>query len=139
MLIRQKGVKYMGSLKESIYQKHGFIYQIGEAYYAIGANIFAQITDSAEIDNMELLSNALNKNNERQISKYLDKVIRIADTHRVDAREHLKQQERLYAFIDELEKSNPEGYMSLQKQFAQFEELFDRYSKYGVTIQSNAN
>ena len=38
-----------------------------------------------------------------------------------------------------LEKSNPEGYMSLQKQFAQFEELFDRYSKYGVTIQSNAN
>ena len=48
----------MGSLKESIYQKHGFIYQIGEAYYAIGANIFAQITDSAEIDNMELLSNA---------------------------------------------------------------------------------
>ena len=110
-----------------------------KAYYAIGANIFAQITDSAEIDNMELLSNALNKNNERQISKYLDKVIRIADTHRVDAREHLKQQERLYAFIDELEKSNPEGYMSLQKQFAQFEELFDRYSKYGVTIQSNAN
>ena len=62
----------MGSLKESIYQKHGFIYQIGEAYYAIGANIFAQITDSDEIDNMELLSNALNKNTERQIEALLE-------------------------------------------------------------------
>ena len=121
----------MSSLKESIYRKQGFIYQIGEAYYAIGANIFAQLTDSAEIDNMELLGNALNKNNERQISKYLDKVIRIADTHRVDAREHLKQQERLYAFIDELEKNQPEEYRKLQEQFTQFEEFFDRYSRYG--------
>ena len=121
----------MSSLKESIYRKQGFIYQIGEAYYAIGANIFAQLTDSAEIDNMELLGNALNKNNERQISKYLDKVIRIADTHRVDAREHLKQQERLYTFIDELEKNQPEEYRKLQEQFTQFEELFDRYSRYG--------
>ena len=121
----------MSSLKESIYRKQGFIYQIGEAYYAIGANIFAQLTDSAEIDNMELLGNALNKNNERQISKYLDKVIRIADTHRVDAREHLKQQEILYAFIDELEKNQPEEYRKLQEQFTQFEELFDRYSRYG--------
>ena len=125
----------MGSLKESIYQKHGFIYQIGEAYYAIGANIFAQITDSAEIDNMELLSNALNKNNERQISKYLDKVIRIANTYRVDAREHYKQQEKLYAFMDELERDHQEEYLKLQKQFSQFEELFDRYSKYGKENQ----
>ena len=125
----------MSSLKESIYQKHGFIYQIGEAYYAIGANIFAQITDSAEIDNMELLSNALNKNNERQISKYLDKVIRIANTYRVDAREHYKQQEKLYAFVDELERDHQEEYLKLQKQFSQFEELFDRYSKYGKENQ----
>ena len=104
----------MSSFKENIYQKHGFIYQIGEKYYALGANIFAQITDKAEIDNMELLNNALNKNNERQISKYLDKVIRIANTYRVDAREHYKQQEKLYAFVDELERDHQEEYLKLQ-------------------------
>lgn len=125
----------MSSFKENIYQKHGFIYQIGEKYYALGANIFAQITDKAEIDIMELLNNALNKNNERQISKYLDKVIRIANTYRVDAREHYKQQEKLYAFVDELERDHQEEYLKLQKQFSQFEELFDRYSKYGKENQ----
>ena len=125
----------MSSFKENIYQKHGFIYQIGENYYALGANIFAQITDKAEIDNMELLNNALNKNNERQISKYLDKVIRIANTYRVDAREYYKQQEKLYAFVDELERDHQEEYLKLQKQFLQFEELFDRYSKYGKENQ----
>ena len=124
-------VDSMSSFKESIYQKRGFIYQIGESYYAMGANIFAPVTDSAEIDNIELLQNALQKNNERQISKYLDKIIRIANTYRVDAKEHYKQQEKLFAFLDELEKTKEEEYLCLQKQFAQFEELFDRYSQYG--------
>lgn len=121
----------MSNFKESIYQKHGFIYQIGQEYYALGANIFALITDRAEIDNLELLQNALQKNNERQISKYLDKVIRIANTYRVDAREHYRLQEKLFSFLDELEKTREEDYLKLQKQFTQFEEMFDRYSKYG--------
>lgn len=121
----------MSSLKESIYQKHGFIYQIGQEYYALGANIFALVTDKAEIDNLELLQNALEKNNERQISKYLDKIIRIANTYRVDAREHYRLQEKLFSFLDELEKTKEEDYLKLQKQFIRFEEMFDRYSKYG--------
>lgn len=120
----------MSGFKEDIYQKRGFIYQIGENYYAIGADIFAQVTDSAEIDNLELFQNALKKNNERQISKYLDKIIRIANNYRVDAKEHLKLQAKLSEFLDELEEHDIEGYQKLQKQVFEFEELFTRYSKY---------
>ena len=116
--------------KEDIYQKPGFIYQIGEKYYAIGASIFTEITDMAEIDNMELFQNALNKNNERQIGKYLDKIIRIANTYRVDAKEHLKLQLKLADFLDELAEKNIEEYQKLQKQVFEFEELFGRYSKH---------
>lgn len=119
----------MSSLKERIYRTHGFIYQIKGTYYALGANIFAPVSDSAEIDNMELLENALNKNNERQISKYLDKLIRIANTYRVDAREHLKLQDKLYAFIDELEQQDAGEYQKLCTQFEQFEALYERYSR----------
>lgn len=120
----------MSGFKEDIYQKRGFIYQIGENYYAIGADIIAQVTDSAEIDNLELFQNALRKNNERQISKYLDKIIRIANNYRVDAKEHLKLQDKLSEFLDELEEHDIEGYQKLQKQVFEFEELFTRYSKY---------
>lgn len=120
----------MSGFKEDIYQKKGFIYQIGENYYAIGADIFAQVTDSAEIDNLELFKNALKKNNERQISKYLDKIIRIANNYRVDAKEHLKLQAKLSEFLDELEEHDIEGYQKLQKQVFEFEELFTRYSKH---------
>lgn len=120
----------MSGFKEDIYQKRGFIYQIGENYYAMGADIFAQVTDSAEIDNLELFQNALKKNNERQISKYLDKIIRIANNYRVDAKEHLKLQAKLSEFLDELEEHDIEGYQKLQKQVFEFEELFTRYSKY---------
>lgn len=120
----------MNGFKEDIYQKYGFIYQIGEKYYALGADIFAQITDTAEIDNIELFQNAVKKNNERQISKYLDKIIRIASNYRVDAKEHLKQQAKLSEFIDELEKQDIEAYQKLQKQVFEFDELFARYSKH---------
>lgn len=120
----------MNGFKEDIFQKHGFIYQIGENYYALGADIFAQVTDNAEIDNIELFQNALKKNNERQISKYLDKIIRIATNYRVDAREHLKLQVKLSEFIDELEEQDIEAYQKLQKQVFEFDELFARYSKH---------
>ena len=120
----------MNGFKEDIYQKHGFIYQIGESYYAIGASIFSKVTDSAEIDNIELFQNALKKNNERQISKYLDKIIRIANNYRVDAKEHLKLQAKLSEFIDELEEQDVEAYQKFQKQVFEFDELFSRYSKH---------
>ena len=120
----------MNGFIEDIYQKHGFIYQIGESYYALGANIFAQVTDSAEIDNIELFQNAVKKNNERQISKYLDKIIRIANNYRVDAKEHLKLQAKLADFIEELEQQDVEAYQNLQKQVIEFDELFTRYSKH---------
>lgn len=120
----------MNGLKEDIYQKYGFIYQIGEKYYALGTDIFAQVTDTAEIDNIELFRNALKKNNERQICKYLDKIIRIASNYRVDAREHLKLQIRLSEFLDELAEQDEEQYRKLQKQVFEFDELFARYSKH---------
>ena len=51
----------MSNFKESLYKTKSFFYQVGEDYYAIGANTFAKITDSPEVDNMELLQNALKK------------------------------------------------------------------------------
>lgn len=120
----------MNGFVEDIYQKHGFIYQIGESFYALGADIFAEVTDTAEIDNIELLQNAVKKNNERQIGKYLDKIIRIANGYRVDAREHLKLQAKLAEFVEELEQQDVEAYQALQKQVFEFDELFTRYSKH---------
>lgn len=32
----------MSNFKESLYEKKSFIYQIGDMYYAIGANTFAK-------------------------------------------------------------------------------------------------
>lgn len=120
----------MNGFIEDIYQKHGFIYRIGERFYALGADIFAEVTDMAEIDNMELLQNAVEKKNERQIGKYLDKMIRIANSYRVDAREHLKLQIKLAEFILELEQQDAEAYQALQRQVFEFDELFNRYSKH---------
>ena len=120
----------MNGFIEDIYQKHGFIYQIGEKFYALGADIFAEVTDTAEIDNIELFQNAVKKNNERQMSKYLDKIIRIASGYRVDAKEHLKLQAKLAEFIQQLEQQDVEAYQALQKQVFEFDELFTRYSKH---------
>lgn len=120
----------MNGFIEDIYQKHGFIYQIGEDFYALGADIFAKVTDTAEIDNLDLLQNAVKKNNERQIGKYLDKIIRIASGYRVDAKEHLKLQVKLAEFIEGLAKQDADVYQELQKQVFEFDELFIRYSKY---------
>lgn len=120
----------MNGFIQDIYQKHGFIYQIGDNFYALGADIFAQVTDTAEIDNIELFQNAVKKNNERQISKYLDKIIRIANNYRVDAKEHLKLQAKLAEFIQKLEEQDVEDYQNLQKQVFEFDELFTRYSKH---------
>lgn len=120
----------MNGFIEDIYQKQGFIYQVGEEYYALGADIFAKVTDMAEIDNLELLQNAVKKNNERQIGKYLDKLIRIASGYRVDAREHLKLQAKLAEFMEELERQDTDAYQKLQKQVFEFDELFTRYSKH---------
>ena len=119
----------MSNFKESMYQKKSFIYQIGDAYYAIGADTFVKLSDSAETDSIELLQNALKKNNERQIAKYLDKIIRIASAYRVSAREHYQMQEKLFAFIDELETQDETSFLELQKQAVQFDELFAKYSK----------
>ena len=120
----------MNGFVEDVYQKHGFIYQIGEKYYALGTAIFAEVTDIAEIDNIELLRNAVKKNNERQIGKYLDKIIRISNGYRVDAKEHLKLQAKLVEFLMELEQQDVEAYQALQKQVFEFDELFARYSKH---------
>lgn len=119
----------MSSFKESIYKRKGFFYEIGREYYVLGANIFSKVTDTAETDNLELLQNALKKNNERQISKYLDKLIRIANNYRVDAREHYRLQDKMFAFIDDLEKNHEDEYNKLQTQVFKFDELCERYGK----------
>lgn len=117
----------MGNFKERLYGKKSFLYQVKDDYYAIGANTFAKVTDSPEVDNLELLRNALNKENERQIAKYLDKTLRIANAYRVDAKEHFKLQDKLFRFLDELEQNDVEAYQSLQNQLFQLEDLLARY------------
>lgn len=119
----------MSNFKESLYKTKSFFYQVGEDYYAIGANTFAKITNSPEVDNMELLQNALKKDNERQIMKYLDKIIRIANTYRVDAREHYKLQDKLFHFIDDLEHNDRQAYEDLQRQLLLFDELVEKYNR----------
>ena len=118
----------MGAFGESLYEKKSFIYQIGDVYYAIGANTFAQITDSQEIDNIELLQNALKKENERQIAKYYEKIARIANSYRVDAREHFKLRSKLLAFLDELEKNDVQSFQELQAQVSLLDKLNEQFS-----------
>ena len=119
----------MSDFKESLYEKKSFIYQVGEEYYAIGANTFAKVTDSPEVDNIELLQNALKKANDRQIAKYLEKIMRSANFYRVDAREHFKLREKLFQFIDKLEASDEAAFRSLQAQVFQFDELCEKYQQ----------
>ncbi|MEZ3445183.1 MAG: hypothetical protein K1W30_08675 [Lachnospiraceae bacterium] len=119
----------MSDFKESLYKKKGFIYQIGEEYYAIGANTFAKVTDSPEVDNIELLHNALKKENDRQIAKYLEKIMRSANFYRVDAREHYKLQDKLFQFLDQLEASDSAAYQSLQDQVFRFDALCEKYQR----------
>ena len=119
----------MSDFKESLYEKKSFIYQIGEEYYAIGANTFAKVTDSPEVDNIELLQNALKKGNDRQIAKYLEKIMRNANFYRVDAREHYKLQDKLFQFIDQLEASDEAAFSSLQDQVFRFDELCEKYQQ----------
>lgn len=114
----------MSTFKESLYEKKSFIYQIGADYYAIGANTFAKVTASQELDNLELFQNALKKQNDRQIAKYLEKLMRIANSYRVDAREHYRLQEKLFQFIDHLQA---EEEAALQKQAFAFDELCAKY------------
>lgn len=119
----------MSTFKEGLYERKSFIYQIGEDYYAIGANTFAKLIDAPETDNIELLRNALKKNNERQIAKYYEKIARIANSYRADAREHFKTRDRLFAFIDELEKNDETAFEELQSQVLLIEELAEKYQK----------
>lgn len=117
----------MSNFKESLYEKTSFFYKIGEDYYAIGANTFTKMTASPELDNIELLQSALKKENDRQITKYLDKIIRIANTYRVDAKEHYRVQDRLFQFLDELQEKDEAAFTSLQAQVVQFDELCEKY------------
>ncbi len=119
----------MSDFKESLYEKKSFIYQIGEEYYAIGANTFAKVSDSPEVDNVELLQNALRKGNDRQIAKYLEKIMRSANFYRVDAREHYKLQDKLFKFIGRLEVEDEAAYRSFQAQVFQFDELCAKYQR----------
>lgn len=119
----------MNGFKENLYKKKSFIYQIGEEYYAIGANTFAKVTDSPEVDNMELLQNALKKGNDRQIEKYLEKIVRNANFYRVDAREHYKLKDRLFKFLDQLEADDEAAFRSLQDQVFRFDGLCEKYQR----------
>lgn len=118
---------FMSSFKEILFGKKSFIYQIGDTYYAIGANTFSEVTDSAELDNIELFKNALKKENDRQIAKYLEKIMRIANTYRVDGKEHYKVRDKLFQFIDELGQKDEEALKSLQVQVFQIDELIEKY------------
>lgn len=119
----------MSNFKECLYEKKSFIYKIGEEYYAIGANTFTKVTDSPELDNIELLQNALKKGNDRQITKYLDKIIRIANSYRTDAREHYRVQDKLFKFLDDLQTNNEAAFNELQAQVFQFDELCEKYQQ----------
>ena len=119
----------MSSFKESLYEKKSFIFQIGEEYYAIGANTFAKVTDLQELDNMELLQNAFEKGNDRQTAKYLEKIMRIANAYRGDAKEHYKIQQRLFQFVDGLELHDEAAFHALQEQVFWFDELRGKYQQ----------
>lgn len=69
------------------------------------------------------------KGNDRQIVKYLDKIIRIANSYRVDAREHYKLQDRLFQFLDQLETGDEAAFKALQHQVFCFDELCGKYQR----------
>lgn len=88
-----------------------------------------RVTDSPEVDNIELLHNALKKGNDRQIAKYFEKIMRNANFYRVDAREHYKLQDKLFKFLDRLEANDGAAFRSLQDQVFQFDELCEKYQQ----------
>ena len=106
----------MKQLTEELFQKTPFLYEIQGSFYAIGANVFCTVTDQAEIDYLVLLSNAREKHNERQITKYTEKISRIANGYRVDAKEYLKTRDKLCAFLTEVEKDDPAQILKLKNQ-----------------------
>lgn len=126
----------MSNFKESLYKKKCFLYEIDGQFYAIGQSTFSKVEDGAQIDNIELLRNAIKKSNDRQIAKYLEKIIRIATTYRVDAKEHLKLQDKLFKFVDELEKSNEKEFNNFQHQACEFDEMVEKYTKDDTRAQN---
>lgn len=105
----------MNKFIEEMYEKPAFIYEISGSYYAIGASVFTPVTDKSEIDNLVLLNNSRAKHIERQISKYTDKIMRIATTYRVDSKEYLKTRDKLYEFLEKLEKEEPAAFKKLEE------------------------
>ena len=63
-----------------------FIYEIDHRFYVIGENTFVELTNPAETDILELLQNAIKKNKDKQIEKYLEKMIRITANYRADSK-----------------------------------------------------
>lgn len=117
----------MSNFRDSIFSGNSFIYEINHKWYCIGGNTFAELVNSDETDLYELLENAMKKNNERQIQKYLDKMVRITASYRVDAKEYLRTKDKLTVFLNELEKNHVNEYEKLQKQFLSYTELFQKY------------
>lgn len=66
---------------------------------------------------------------DRQIAKYLEKIMRSANFYRVDAREHYKLQDKLFKFIGRLEVEDEAAYRSFQAQVFQFDELCAKYQR----------
>lgn len=108
----------MNSFIESMYEKPAFLYEISGSYYVIGASVFSPVTDKAEIDNLTLLNNSRAKNAQKQISKYTDKISRIANTYRVDSKEYIKTRDKLYEFLEMLEKEEPQAFKKLEEDAA---------------------
>ena len=117
----------MSNFKENIYQGMRFIYEIDHRFYVIGENTFVELTNPAETDILELLQNAIKKNKDKQIEKYLEKMIRITANYRADSKEHLRTQDKLFQFLDELAENNEEAYEALQNQYMKYVELYQRY------------
>ena len=78
---------------------------------------------------LKILKNALKKENDRQITKYLDKIIRIANSYRTDAREHYRVQDKLFKFLDDLQANKEVAFNELQAQVFQFDELCKKYQQ----------
>lgn len=124
----------MSTFKENIYQGMRFIYEIENKFYVIGENTFVELTNPAETDIFELLQNAMKKNKDKQIEKYLEKMVRITANYRADSKEHLRTQEKLFQFLDELAENKEEAYEALQNQYMKYVELYQRYHAQEASI-----
>lgn len=117
----------MSTFNENIYSDKRFIYQIGEKYYVIGENTFAELSDPVKTDIFELLQNSMKKNNDRQMEKYLEKMIRVTNQYRTDSKEYMRTREKLFSFLDELSQKDETAYLNLQNQYMKYVELYQRY------------